>query len=160
MSLKVIAIRHAKPEPIHPGQNETLRALSRQGVAIQKNMSKLIQSKGFFPTILYCSPLLRAQQTAQIIADCFNLKPQMEVALGYQFNAEKLLQILQTSSPKETLAFVGHDPTLAHFVNICLDKQQFPSGLSKSCAAIFEFPDTVALGKGQFIDYYTPENLN
>ncbi|MFT4553053.1 MAG: phosphohistidine phosphatase [Chlamydiales bacterium] len=155
MSTRLVAIRHAKP--LSEGYAEdALRPLSEEGKSIQLRATKQLKDEGIVPTLILSSPLLRAQQTAQVITDVYNLPFEEENALGYDFNQELLLKRIPSPEENQTLFLVGHAPTLGHFINALVGENVLPYGLSKSCAAVVDFKNEVGLGQAEFVSYYQP----
>lgn len=52
----------------------------------------------------------------------------------------------------KTTLFVGHDPTLAQFVNSLLGEELFVGGMEKGGAALVAFDGEVSLGAGIPVD--------
>lgn len=153
MTITLIAVRHA--EPYSDGHaDETLRPLSKNGIATHLSITKQIKKDGYTIDQILTSPILRAKQTAEIMSDAFSVNIKEETALGYDFNSEYLLNQLSSSSTSTIL--VGHAPSLAEFVNKLVGNIVLPMGLLKSGAAVITFPNTVAFGEGKFEKYYKP----
>ena len=155
MTTRIVAIRHAKP--LSEGYAEdSLRPLSDEGKEVQKQLTEKLYAIGIRPTHILTSPLLRAQQTAQIATDIFEVPFKDEAALGDDFDGNKLLQSLPPPDENATVFLVGHAPTLGDFVNKLVGREALPDGLSKSTAAIVDFEAGVTFGEGTFIDYIKP----
>jgi phosphohistidine phosphatase len=145
----VIAVRHAKPEP---GDSPPL---SQEGRTTQQHMATLLRGQGHSLDRLYSSPTLRAQQTAEILAKELGGETHLEPALTDPFDAERLLSLIHQG---ETTLFVGHDPTLATFVNQLIGERVLPSGMVKSGALVVQFDGKVDFGTGRLIAYHKPAN--
>jgi len=156
MVTRVVAIRHAKP--LSEGyQKDSLRPLSEEGVIIQKKMTELLKALGIQPTEIFSSPLLRAQQTAQIATDLYNIPFEDEPALGNIFDPEIILQKIPPTEKNATIFLIGHAPTLGNFVNHLVGEVVLPNGMAKSSAAIVEFKGKIAYGNAQLLHYFTPD---
>ena len=91
MSFQVIAIRHAIP--VSEGYaSDDLRPLSNEGREQQKVVVDKLKERGLQPSLVLASPLLRAQQTAEIVAEAYGLSLETEEALGVPFDASGLLE--------------------------------------------------------------------
>jgi phosphohistidine phosphatase len=155
MSTTIIAIRHAKP--LQEGHaDETLRPLSREGIAIQRKGTEQLLEKGYRPSAILTSPILRAQQTAEIVAEIFDAPILEESSLGYDFDGDRLLRQFANPDQEKTLVLVGHAPTLADFINRCVGSIVIPKGLSKSGIAVISFENEISFGKAQFIEMMEP----
>lgn len=153
MTTRVVVIRHAKP--LNGGYaDDSLRPLSDEGKETQKKLALLLKREGFTPTLILSSPLLRAKQSAEILADVFGTSYEEEPALGEAFDPEHILKLLSHPKENATIFLVGHAPTLAEFVHAVVGSNVLPSGLSKSSAAIIDFDEAIAFSKGKFIRYY------
>jgi phosphohistidine phosphatase len=149
MSATLIFIRHAKPIDHHPGPDST-RPLSAEGTAIQKRLADLLEKEGFTPDRIFCSPLLRAIQSAKILANKWDLPITETSALGINFDSNAVLKLAKEApSSKETLFFVGHEPTLAQLANSLVGQSVLPYGLSKSGAIIMQFDKKIEEGSAK-----------
>ena len=153
MTVRVVALRHAKPSGEGYAE-DSLRPLSSEGREIQLKLTQMLKEKGIIPTLILTSPLLRAQQTAQIATELFGVVFQDEPALGNDFDSNTLLSKISDSDKNITVFLVGHAPTLGEFMNNLVGENVLPNGLSKRSAAIVDFDDRVSFGKGKFIDYF------
>lgn len=152
MPTQIIAIRHAKPESEGYAE-DALRPLSDEGRIIQRKVCQEMLESGIKIDRILHSPLLRAQQTAEIIAEIFDAPLTPEPALGNAFDGERLF----TAIPEgESIALVGHEPTLAAWVNEALGETLLPYGLSKSGAAVISFGDQIEKGAATYITLYQP----
>lgn len=152
MSTTIIAIRHAKPKS-EGYADETMRPLHEEGVAIQEKMTRLIEEKGYVPTRIFSSPILRAKQTAEIIADRFSLEVEEIDALGYALDAAYLSNLTKNED-NQTLVFVGHAPSLGEYVNQLVGKRVLPEGLCKSGTAVVKYDPKTQ--KNTFVEYLKP----
>jgi len=95
--------------------------------------------------------LLRAVQSAQIIAEVLPAPITREKALGNNFDDDRLLNVIKNTitGGEAVLFFVGHAPSLASFAERLVGEPCLPEGLPKSGAAIVTFDEEVTFGKGQ-----------
>jgi phosphohistidine phosphatase len=159
MLLRVVAVRHAKPQS-EGYADETLRPLSEEGISIQNRVTQHLKELDITPNIILSSPLIRAQETAHIISGYFDNVPIITVnALGYDFDSNLILSHFPHPKENQTVYLVGHTPTLGDFVNRLVGEIVIPTGLSKSSAAIVDFREAPKFGSGEFVGYYTPQSL-
>lgn len=155
MHTRLVAIRHAKPVSEGNG-DETLRILSEEGRAKQKQRMQELLDDGIVPELILCSPLIRARQTAEIVSEFSgNVPIKIHEALGYDFNKDALLTFVNQYAKNKTVFFVGHSPTLSDFVNKLAGKNVTGLGLPVSGTAIIEFPDNIEFGAGTLVGLYT-----
>lgn len=153
MATYLVAVRHGKP--VSEGYPDVdLRPLSDEGKKAQKKVAQDMLQNGISIDRILTSPLLRAQQTAEVLAEIFEAPIADEPALGNDFNADTLLKQIPSSDTDQTICFVGHAPSLAEFVNTLVGKEVLDEGLSKSAAAVVVFFDEIAYGKAEFVHYY------
>lgn len=153
MLTKLLVIRHGKF--LNQGYAEdSLCPLSDDGREAQFRMAQFLDREGIFPTSIFCSPLLRAQQSAEVMAKYYSLPFEDEEALGNEFDMEKLLSKIPLPKKNETVFFVGHAPTLAQFVEKLVGRNVLPEGISKSASVLIHFDDKIQFGEGKFISYY------
>lgn len=156
MATKLLLIRHAKPED---HLTDTLRQLSKDGRLIQKKMSAFLLSKGFHPSCILHSPLLRAEETAEILGETFHIQPEVETALSYDFDEQALLKKIPDPKLNETIIFVGHMPSLLLFAHALVGKPFLPGEIARSGTVVLEFEQEIGFGKAHFITYYPPESF-
>lgn len=69
------------------------------------------------------SPYLRARQTAEIVAECLDLRKKLELceALTPDGSTKKLLQHIEQRQPRpEDLLLVGHEPHLSQLISLLI----------------------------------------
>ena len=132
MTTTVVAIRHARPHG---------DGLSEEGRQDAWNVATNLKVQ---PTTIYTSPLTRAHQTATIFAEVLGGEVVLEEGL-VDFDGERLLSLVK---PGHTTLFVGHDPTIAEFVNQLIGQARY-SGLLKSQAIVVQFDHNVGWGRGE-----------
>ncbi|MGE3954214.1 MAG: histidine phosphatase family protein [Parachlamydiales bacterium] len=154
MPTRLIAVRHAKPEPAADYPDDALRPLSEEGSQVQRAVAAYLHDLGVRVDMAYTSPLLRALQTAEILVEALGGDLHTEESLGPSFDDERMLQRIV---PGKTTLFVGHDPTLAAFLNRCVGTLSFP-GLVKSGAVLITFDEVPLFGKGEVERIVRPED--
>ena len=125
-SMKVlILIRHAHALPGHIARvnSDALRPLSEEGRQKAKQTASLLTQKNVRPEIVLSSPLLRAVQTAEIIAQTWRLPVQQSSELNGLYSDEEVVAFLRAQLENyDTLAAVTHNPSIT-YVNQLLCKQ-------------------------------------
>lgn len=152
MTTKLIVIRHAAP--VSNGHaDDALKTLSKEGRQAQRKLAEKLKAEGAIPKLILTSPLIRAVQSADILGEILQVPVQEEPALGEEFNEKVLLDHIPSPEHEETLALVGHMPTLAAFVEKLVGKRVLPDGIGKSGAVILEFEDQIGWGKASYQGY-------
>ncbi len=156
----MLVVRHAvameKDEYIG---HDDFRPLTLAGIRKMKKNSKALAKLVENPQLLATSPLVRAQQTSEILHEVW---PDVRVVESDELRPDKKPQALATwmnshlESGLETVVIVGHEPHLSHVV-------QWMTGghvdLKKGGACLIEFDDRCAKHSGQIKWLATPRFL-
>lgn len=108
----LVLIRHGIPEEFSD-KEDYFRKLTPTGCAIQEAATRLLQQ--YVPEIhhLYSSPLVRAQETAAIVAKNYKIPIQTEPAFGLPAQREKAFTLISNFATNQTVAIVSHGPVIA-----------------------------------------------
>ena len=155
MGVRLIAVRHGKPDS-EGYADETLRPLSDEGRDAQRNVTEILKEENLIPNQIFTSPLLRAWETAEVIQEVLGSPIEEEQALGYDFDETRLISLIPPAELDQVIMMVGHEPTLAQFVNKLVGEEVLPQGLSKSAAAVVVFNDEVDFGEGELLTVFNP----
>jgi phosphohistidine phosphatase len=117
----LILIRHAESTEKVTGQTDKDRELTTSGIHQAATAGAFINSLTLPIDIIKSSSASRAHQTAQIIAE--QIKPVVGNASDlvtlddelYQASVGTLLDLIRNSSQYQTIAIVGHNPTVSYF---------------------------------------------
>jgi phosphohistidine phosphatase len=93
------------------------RPLTPEGIEKMKAEAKAIQQLDLGLTAILASPLIRARQTAQIVADRLDLEVTVLLAVGPGFNKSRLEKILREYPEAQALMFVGHEPDFSQTIS-------------------------------------------
>ena len=161
--MELLIVRHAialeRDSNRWPDDEE--RPLSARGMARARKAALGLKSLCAPPNRVLASPLLRAQQTAAILAQ----------AAGWP-KATACRQLMPGISPRELLAFlgrsrderlavVGHEPGLGALLAACLPPGTTGTAFAfrKMGAALLEFQGAARLGRGQLVWFVPPRLL-
>jgi phosphohistidine phosphatase len=86
--MKLFFMRHG--DAVDIAESDSARPLSDLGRTEVRQVAEGIASMGAQPTHIFASPRVRAQQTAQIVADVFGGSVVTQEALNYSFNVDVL----------------------------------------------------------------------
>ena len=132
--------------------------LSEKGKITQEKMCAFLKLNGYRLHHIYTSTLLRAKQTAEIIGNTFHCIAEEEKKLGSHFDEEYLLALIPEPAENQTIAFVGHAPTLYLFAKRLLEGNYTPPDIERSGALVLRFDESIGFGKACFVTYYSPRN--
>lgn len=107
-------LRHGRADrAAYQGSDDHERPLVPEGMRRSRLTASVLDRLGLQPDLIITSPLLRARQTAQIVADGLGLDDRLQVddRLGLGFNLAALTAIL-SGVPGEArdIMLVGHEP--------------------------------------------------
>jgi phosphohistidine phosphatase len=114
--MQLLMIRHsyaADPGSVAGGDFE--RPLTERGQQVFSHMAMWLVGRGIVPERILHSPLVRARQTAAILAQACGRELSGENArrwIGSGLPVEDLLEELR-SSPAESVAIIGHEPRMS-----------------------------------------------
>jgi phosphohistidine phosphatase len=155
MPLRVLVIRHAiAADAPSPGPPDELRPLTDKGKRKMRRAAEgLARVLGKDrPDTIATSPLVRARQTADIVADVLGVT-QVEPAdaLAAGAGAAAILRWLSRRRPAgELLAIVGHEPDLSTFIGLAISGEpRSVIELKKGANCLIEFPSAVRAGAAQ-----------
>ncbi len=117
-AIELYVLRHA-----HAGDSSTweqvdeLRPLTEKGRRQAERVGRLLAAAGFVPDVILTSPLVRARQTAEILADLVGTTARVEPRLGEPVDLETLELILDDAGGPRRPVIVGHDPDFSELVS-------------------------------------------
>jgi phosphohistidine phosphatase len=163
--MQLLVIRHAiaedREEFAQSGETDDDRPLTVFGKRRMRRNSRGLRRIAPRIDVLAASPLVRADQTARIVAEEYRLEEVDTVeALRPTGKLRGFLQWLAKQSDDAVVAIVGHDPHLAKLITWLLtgvENETIP--LKKGGAALIEFDGKPAAGQGVLQWMLTPSQL-
>ncbi len=113
--MKLYFFRHGQADWPNWNKPDDERPLTKEGAKEVRKVAKLLLQLKISPLIL-TSPLPRASQTAEIVADVLGSEMREESKLKPGFNAARLARLLPESSGRD-LMVVGHEPDFSHTIH-------------------------------------------
>jgi phosphohistidine phosphatase len=141
MTKTLIIVRHAHALPGYVAKVNTdaERPLSEEGFEKARHTACELARQNIQPNLIVASPLLRAQQTAEVLAQTLKTPIQTATELNGLYEEEDvygfLWEMLQTN---DTVIAVGHNPNVSYLTHL-LAKEVRP--FSPGSFAIFTFTD-------------------
>jgi phosphohistidine phosphatase len=134
--MKLYVTRHAAAEDASAAPNDFDRAVTLKGRKRAVEVARVLLAEKETPDIIVASPLVRAVQTAEIIASVTNppegVAVRQELAPGN--TAFPLLQELGRAGTRGVM-LVGHEPGLSELMIALLGDGAWPKGFTKSMVA-------------------------
>ena len=122
-------------------------------------MSETLRRSGFTLDALFTSPLLRARQTAEIVAHVFGLKSQPVIcdALAKPPELGAIARCIGDTADR-TIGLTGHSPWLDEFASLLLTgaPDTMRTKFAKSAVMVIH-SDAVAPGAGELLLFLPPE---
>ena len=154
--MKLLIVRHATAEDGGPGVRDWDRALTHEGRAEASLISHALQALELQPNIVLSSPLVRARQTAEIIANILGVD--MTLADELQSGAALLdhVQRLLTRHAVDTAMLVGHEPDLSSLAARLVNADDRGMLLKKGGLIRIDVEGRVQAGRGRLVWLLTP----
>ena len=146
-------MRHADANLSSLYQDEN-RPLSEKGVSQQSQVISKMKERLHIPDAIYCSPLKRAMETAELVSLEFDLSPKILEELGDFSTVDYLIMKLKLLESKSIL-IIGHAPQLADLVERLTEKNLTQSFETSGYVHLI-FLENLSDGKGIFEGYYSP----
>jgi phosphohistidine phosphatase len=162
---KILILRHGVAEDrekvARTGGADGGRALTPEG---RKRIKRCVDGLHHLVpqvSLIATSPVLRALQTAEILARQYKKAPLVETeSLVPGGSGSDLLDWLREQASDDTLALVGHEPDLGHWVSWVLTGSDRPfMQLGKGGACLIEFSNQPVPGRAQLHWLLPPRQL-
>jgi phosphohistidine phosphatase len=127
--MRLIFVRHAAAIERTGGLSEEKRYLTPEGRVFFRKTSRTMLKNGIEPSLILTSPLLRAVQTAEILAETLSYSGPLIVAdeLAPGFDVPALQRLFNEYPSVNELVLVGHEPDLSSLIASLLN---LPSGFN------------------------------
>jgi phosphohistidine phosphatase len=134
------------------------RPLTREGIERMEREASAIADLSLKLDTIVTSPLLRARQTAEIVADRLKLRDDIvrDERLADGFDARRLSEILAEHDKAEAIMLVGHEPTMSATVGRIIGNASIE--LKKAALAGVALSDASAM-RGTLICLIPPKVL-
>jgi phosphohistidine phosphatase len=163
--MQLLVIRHAiaeeREEFAATGQSDDLRPLTAEGIAKMRRVVMGLRTVVPRIELLAASPLLRAAQTADIVASAYGgLQRVTTGVLTPDAAHPALVQWLRSTGSRDVVAIVGHEPHLSAVVSWLLagGTRSFVS-LKKGGACLLDFENEIAADAATLRWSLTPSQL-
>ena len=161
--MQLLVIRHGiaeDPSTVAKGQDDSGPPLSKEGKQMMKGVAAGLRELVENIDVIGASPLLRAQQTAQIVAKAYNDLPIATVEdLFPESDPPALMTWLRQHATVDVVAIVGHQPNLGLVVTWLMSGVKASRvALTKGGTCLLEF-SSVSPGNGTLQWLLTPSQL-
>lgn len=142
-------LRHGEAAPTHP-DGDAARPLSPNGVAAIEAFARRFAAPGAVPERIFCSPLLRARETAALVCAALGRGAVAEILPVLQPDGEpsEVVEALAAIAPDARhVLLVGHQPLLGDLAGHLSDGT--PRSLAPGGLIRLEFGDRPERRKGR-----------
>jgi len=159
--MDVLLVRHARAEECDifalSGEEDALRPLTRAGAKEMRKVAKALRRLLPQVDVFASSPLLRALQTADILAARYGGKVMQLPQLAPGHDPAQVLTWLRSQGDNACVALVGHEPDLGALASWLLTggKRGFLP-MKKSGACLLRFAGGIKDGKAELVWYLPP----
>ncbi|MFZ4826883.1 MAG: SixA phosphatase family protein [Phototrophicaceae bacterium] len=112
--MKLYLMRHGFAEP-GGDKPDQARQLTDEGMLRIQRAARVLANMKLQPLELYCSPRVRAFQTAQIVGEALGITPNVTELLDFEFDETHALQLMRATADRDVWC-VGHEPTLSQTI--------------------------------------------
>ena len=135
------------------------RPLTHEGIERMKCEARAIADLSLRLDVIVTSPLLRARQTAEIVADRLKLRDDIveDERIADGFDARRLSEILDDHDKADAIMLVGHEPTMSAAIGRSIGDASIE--LKKAALAGVVFADASAT-RGTLICLIPPKVLS
>jgi phosphohistidine phosphatase len=150
--MKLYLVRHAEAIARTGEVPEAQRYLTPMGREFFRKTAKRMIRMGALPDRILSSPLVRALQTAEILAEAAGYTGSLIVTdrLAPGFGRPALRAVLAKCADAEEVVLVGHEPDLGDLVASLLAVRE-PRPLKKGEAVALRLPGRGALSPAEFL---------
>jgi phosphohistidine phosphatase len=163
--MRILLVRHGPAGKADPEAypDDDLRPLTPKGRKSLKKAAKGLRAQEVEPALILTSPVLRARQTAESLADALGLKEKAIRAMPELHHAvppAKALARLARMRLPRAVALVGHEPWLGEFLSLLIagGAGSARAEIDKGGAALVQ-ADSPAKGAGVLAWRMTREQL-
>ena len=138
--------------------NDFTRPLTEEGIAKMKRSAETLARMELDLQLILTSPLVRAYQTAEIVAKQFKMTDKLvkDERLGANFGIKYLAEILAENSKVDSLMLVGHEPGMSETVSHLIGGGRVV--FKKGALAYVELSDIKSL-RGELVWLLPPKAL-
>src|SRR5262245_29847923 len=143
-------LRHGKAEDVGEGgaSDDFSRALTAVGVTEMEAEAKALDRLGLKLDQIVTSPLVRAKQTAQIVAKRLGLKKELieSELLAPGCDMKHLRKLLSAYDTQQTIMLVGHEPDISAIVGELIGEASIE--MKKAGVAAVSIGSSIKAGAG------------
>ncbi len=150
--MRLYLVRHAEAIDRTAEIPDAMRYLTPEGRSFFRKTVKQMAREGARPDVIFSSPLVRAVQTAEILAVEIGFRGELQVTetLAPGFGRAGLKAILAKCAEAREVALVGHEPDLGDLVTSLVSLPE-PCSLKKGEVVALDLPKKGAFSPAVFV---------
>lgn len=114
--MQLFILRHAIAADRAAYESDADRPLTALGIETLERVTTAFPPLSVVPTVIICSPLLRARQTAEVVGRATGVSLQIEDALAAGAEPDAVLTALRERDLAHAPMLVGHEPDLSRLI--------------------------------------------
>lgn len=134
--MRIFLVRHGDAVPEEDAGSDRDRWLSLRGREAARILGRLLREARVEPDAIVCSPLPRAVQTAELLAQSLDYLTHIESWRCLEPSAQPRVAAGQLQGLGTTLVIVGHEPSISALGAYLLGRPSFPPFRTAQCCAI------------------------
>jgi phosphohistidine phosphatase len=156
--VRIHLLRHA-----HAGDafewigDDDLRPLTKKGRQQSQRLGAFLEAHAVRPDVIVSSPLVRARQTAEIVAEALGMTVKIDRRLGSGFGQRELWAVLDEVGGREVM-LVGHDPDFSSLLTYLIDAAGLH--MRKGTLATIDLQTQLGDGEGELRWLVPPDLLS
>lgn len=156
---KFYIMRHGAAVARDPGAtDDAKRPLTPEGKKKMQEIARGLVRLGFEPDWIVSSPLVRAVETAEIVAESLSAKVPLDFAdaLRPGGSAEALVSFLAKHPGRRRVLVVGHEPDLGQMAARLIDTRHAHLAFKKGGCCLITFSEFPPKSPGELVWWLTP----
>jgi len=159
--MKLYFLRHGEAASANGTsiKSDAERPLTKEGIDILKMESKGFERLNIAPDIIWHSPLVRARETAEVVAKELELKNRLTETplLRCGCGIKEIKELVDSHKDIESAMFVGHEPDFSSIVGGLIARSGAVVEMKKGGIALVETDNHLSPGGGVLMWLLTPK---
>ena len=156
--MKIFFMRHGIAEPAYGSVKDHDRALTDEGRGQVNLIAQAMQRLSIKPDVILTSPLVRARETAEIIAPALDARLETANELQPGCILDDLQRVLRRY-PQETVMLVGHEPDFSALAARLINADERGILLKKGGMIRIDIDGRPQAGRGRLVMSLTPKTM-
>jgi phosphohistidine phosphatase len=158
--MRLFLLRHGLAEEGHAGLADFDRALTAGGRAALVPIARGLHRLKVAPDALLSSPLVRARQTAEIVAPILGRQVAIADQLASGAGLEQIVEVIEQSNAPGSLMLVGHEPDFSTAAALLVGAPAGSLQLKKAGLIRIDLFGSPRPGSGRLRWLLTPRHLS